>query len=281
MDWTHNLGELTGPVLVFGGPYSNLQATLAIKDEASLRGIAPDHCICTGDVVAYCADPLGTVKLIRDWGAPVVMGNCEQSLAAGAQDCGCGFEQGSACDILSKQWFAYATARLDTSSRDWMGALPNMVRFELAGRRVAAIHGGVDDISRFIFASTPEQEKRQQAVAANADIIIAGHCGLPFTQVLENGAVWHNAGVVGMPANDGTCETWYSIMTATKSVVEISHHRLAYDHRSAAAGLRDAGLAEGYARALESGCWPSLDVLPAPERIATGRRLTPEGVSHR
>ena len=29
------------------------------------------------DVVAYCAEPVETVALIRDWGCAVVMGNCE------------------------------------------------------------------------------------------------------------------------------------------------------------------------------------------------------------
>lgn len=274
MDTALNLGILTRPVLVFGGPYSNLQATLAIKDEAERRGIAPDHCICTGDVVAYCADPLDTVKLIRDWGVSVVMGNCEQSLATSAQDCGCGFAEGTVCDTLSKQWFAYAAARLDARSRDWMRTLPNSVRFELAGRRVAAIHGGVDDISRFIFASTPEEEKRQQAATAKADVILAGHCGLPFTQDLENGVIWHNAGAIGMPANDGTSDVWYSVLRPTEGGIDVTHHRLAYDHLKAAARMREQGLADGYAGALETGCWPSLDVLPPSERAIAGQQLS-------
>jgi predicted phosphodiesterase len=267
------LGILTRPVLVFGGPYSNLQATLAIKAEAMRQGIASDHCICTGDIVAYCADPLDTVKLIRDWGVSVVMGNCEESLATEAQDCGCGFAEGTACDTLSKQWFAYADARLDTSSRDWMKGLPNMIRFELAGRRVAAIHGGTDDISRFIFASTTEEDKRMQAEAVNADVILAGHCGLPFTQILDNGVVWHNAGVIGMPANDGTSDVWYSLLHPTEAGIDITHHRLDYDHHIAAASMREKGLAEGYAGALETGFWPSLEVLPSSERAATGQQL--------
>lgn len=37
------LGIITRPVLVFGGPYSNLQATLAIKAEAMRQGIASDQ----------------------------------------------------------------------------------------------------------------------------------------------------------------------------------------------------------------------------------------------
>ena len=37
------LGELTGPLLVFGGPYSNLQATQAMKAVARQRNIPPEH----------------------------------------------------------------------------------------------------------------------------------------------------------------------------------------------------------------------------------------------
>ena len=99
MNLNLDLGRLTGPLLVFGGPYSNRQATEALRAEAERLGIPPERCICTGDVVAYCADPVGTTDLIRDWGCPVVMGNCEESLAEGAEDCGCGFLSGSTCDL--------------------------------------------------------------------------------------------------------------------------------------------------------------------------------------
>ncbi|MDH3791615.1 MAG: metallophosphoesterase, partial [Rhodospirillales bacterium] len=58
-----DLGAFDEPVLVFGGPYGNLQATRALLDEAARRGIAPSRLLCTGDVVAYCADPQATVDL--------------------------------------------------------------------------------------------------------------------------------------------------------------------------------------------------------------------------
>ena len=84
----------TGPVLVFGGPYSNLQATEALFAESRHRGIGADLMICTGDLVAYCADAQGVVDLIRASGVAVVRGNCEEQLASGAEDCGCGFRRG-------------------------------------------------------------------------------------------------------------------------------------------------------------------------------------------
>ncbi|MDH5749725.1 MAG: metallophosphoesterase, partial [Rhodospirillales bacterium] len=201
----HDIGNLDGPVLVFGGPYGNLQAVRAVLAEAKRLGIPPSRVICTGDVVAYCADPAATVDVIRDWGIHVVMGNCEESLGFDEDDCGCGFEEGSACQALSVEWFARARAALDGGAKTWMRSLPRTVLFTLSGRRLAAIHGGGGEISRFIFASTASGEKKAEVriLADTAgkpiDGVIAGHCGLPFTETLGD-RLWHNAGVIGMPA---------------------------------------------------------------------------------
>src|SRR5262245_13625778 len=54
------------PLMVFGGPYSNLEATRAVLDEAVRLSISADRIICTGDVVAYGADAAATVDLVRD-----------------------------------------------------------------------------------------------------------------------------------------------------------------------------------------------------------------------
>ena len=103
-----DLGTLDGPVLIFGGPYSNVHATRALIATAAAHGIPADRVICTGDVVAYAADAAATTDAIMDWGVPVVMGNCEESFGNEQDDCGCGFDEGTACDVLSRQWYAYA-----------------------------------------------------------------------------------------------------------------------------------------------------------------------------
>lgn len=88
--------RLDAPMLVFGGPYSNLQATEAVLSEAARRGIAQDRILCTGDVVAYAADAAACCDRMMESGALVLMGNCEENLAAEAEDCGCGFEADTA-----------------------------------------------------------------------------------------------------------------------------------------------------------------------------------------
>lgn len=268
-----DLGPLAdGPLLLFGGPYSNLQATRAMREEAEHLGVPPRRIICTGDVVAYCADPEATVALVRDWGIHVVMGNCEESLGQGADDCGCGFDEGSTCERLSRDWYGYAQRALSAESRRWMRGLPRRLAFRFGGLDWRVVHGAVDDISRFLFASAPDAVLTAELDAAGADAVIAGHCGLPFTRCL-GGRLWHNPGVIGMPANDGTPAVWFSLLEAGDGGVMLTHHRLSYDHRAAARRMQEEGLPQGYAAALETGLWPSLDMLPAAERAATSRPL--------
>jgi hypothetical protein len=223
-------------------------------------------------VVAYGADPQAVVDLVRGWGCAVVMGNCEESLAADAADCGCGFNEGSTCAALSAQWFAATRRDLDGDAKRWMGALPPRVEVTLAGRRLVAIHGGASVINRFIFASTPAAEKIAEINALGVDGILAGHCGVPFTQVLD-GKLWHNSGALGMPANDGTARVWFSVLTPRGAAIEVAHQAIDYDHDAAATKMRARGYPAEYADCLASGLWPSCDILPAAERAARGHAL--------
>ncbi|MFM7419127.1 MAG: metallophosphoesterase family protein [Alphaproteobacteria bacterium] len=267
-----------GPLLVFGGPYSNLQATRAILDEAVRRGISAERVICTGDVVAYGADAAACCDLITASGIWVIAGNCEENLAAGALDCGCGFEEGTACDLLSRAWYAHADRQVTTAHRAWMAGLPHRLMVRLPdGRRLAVLHGGASDISRFIFASTPQAELAAEIAATGCDGVIAGHCGIPFARQVGSG-IWINAGAIGMPADDGTPRIWFAVLTPGEAGLGVEILPLQYDHAAAAAAMRAAGLPEGYATALGSGIWPSCDVLPPAERARRGEKLLPVGL---
>ena len=278
-----DLGELDGPVMCFGGPYSNAQATEAVLAEARNRGIPPERLICTGDVVAYAADPKATVHLVRAAGIPVVMGNCEESLGSSAADCGCGFEAGSDCANWSDVWYAHAAAELNDDDRSWMAGLPRRLWFGLQGRRFAVIHGGADNISEYVFPSTDPAAKTgnldrldgERPPGGPIDGVIAGHSGLPFTQFLGP-RLWHNPGAIGMPANDGTARGWYSVLAPDGEGIGITIHPLDYDHGAAARALSALNPDIPYAATLEDGFWPNMAVLPEDERRSRGRPLDPK-----
>jgi predicted phosphodiesterase len=252
------------PIAIFGGCYSNFEATSALIQLIERLGIPASHRICTGDIVAYGADAEACVKLVRDTADHVVMGNCEESLAAAKADCGCGFPDGSSCQRLSSAWFAHADRQISSESRNWMATLPRRIDLQIGGARLAVVHGGMQQINQFIFASTSVKTKTCQFDHAEVDGVIGGHCGLPFSQTVA-GRLWHNSGAVGLPANDGTKRVWFSILMPVDGGLEIQHRAISYDHAAAAAKMLTAGLPNEYAIALETGLWPSCDILPATE----------------
>ena len=169
--------------------------------------------------------------------------------------------------------YSFASARVSQTSRAWMAQLPATMQFRFAGTTFRVIHGGVSQTNKFVFASETEV-LAAEAQAAGADVVIAGHCGLPF--VAKAGRrVWFNPGVIGMPANDGAATVWFGLISAAGDGLKLETRRLAYDHAAAAATLRRSGHANSYARTLLTGLWPSLDSLPETERRATGIRFTP------
>ena len=264
-----DLGPLDGPVLIFGGPYSNLHATTALKAEAEKFDIPTDRIICTGDVVAYAAAPDSTTQLMMDWGVATVMGNCEESFGWQDEDCGCGFDEGTECDILSRKWYAFADGRLNEEHRAWMRTCPRQITFTLGERRFAVIHGSVQSINEFVFEASEDEIKVSGLDALNVDAIIGGHSGVPFTQVIDD-RLWHNAGVIGMPANDGTPRVWYTILHPENNDIRIEHRALNYDYMGAASDMRQLGLPSGYADCIETGLWPNLDVMPDDEKHKSG-----------
>ena len=260
--------------LVFGGAYGNLAALSALLEWAERRGLRAADMICTGDWAAYCADGAAVVARAQTLSAArMVRGNCERTLAENADDCGCGFAPGSACAVLSDSWFRHARETIDLESRKWMGALPSRSDFVFNGRRIAVVHAGADSDNQFIFPSTPRGEKLRHLKALDADGIICGHSGIPFTETLDGNRLWHNSGALGMPANDGTSRVWFSLWEEAGAGIRIRHIPLDYDCEPAREAMRAAGLPAGYRECLANGIWPSDSVLPAAEKSRQGRAL--------
>jgi predicted phosphodiesterase len=252
-----DFGRFDGPVVLFGGAYSNLQALEALA--AALDG---RPAVSTGDVVGYCADPVATVGLMRKLDLPGIAGNCERQVAEGAEDCGCGFGDGTACDLLSRGWFPHLAAACDAETVGWLDALPEIGVFVHQGRRYGVVHGGATAINRFLWPSSPdaafeEEIEALERLTGKVDGVVAGHSGLAFHRRI-GAHQWINAGAIGLPPHDGRPATRYAVLAEGEVVFE----RLDYDHAAALEAMVSAGLTQGYHETLASGLWPSEDVLP-------------------
>ncbi|RLJ61560.1 calcineurin-like phosphoesterase family protein [Lacinutrix venerupis] len=269
----NNIGTLKGKALLFGGVYSNLQALEALKAIAEKEEIPAENCICTGDIVGYCAQPEETVQLFKLWKAKSILGNVEIQLIENAEDCGCDFTEGSRCDGFSKLWYPYAQSLLSKSSINHLETLPDHIVFEYAGKKVTVVHGDYFNVSEFIFKSTSWQKKEETFNTTQSDVIVAGHCGLPFHHQ-KNNKLWLNPGVIGMPANDGSPQVWYAILDDTNGDLKFKHHNLDYNYKLTNKLMQNGLLPEEYARTIVTGIWDNTEILPAVESGLQGFGIT-------
>lgn len=258
-----DFGHFDEPIVLFGGPYSNLQALQAL-----IQTIDGTHAVCTGDIVGYCAEPNETIDLFFAQDFAAVAGNCERQLFDGRDDCGCGFEDGSTCDRLSAGWWPWLVRTAGPAEITRLNALPDIGSFLHQGRRYAVIHGGATAINRFIWPSSPEAVFREEIAAIESvigpfDGVVAGHSGIAFQRRLGR-YHWINAGAVGLPPHDGRPATRYAMLENGEAMF----HRLDYDHETASQRMIDAGLVQGYQDSLRTGIWPSEDMLPPELRRA-------------
>ena len=252
-----DFGHFDDPLVLFGGVHSNCHALLALKD-----AIAGRDAICTGDIVGFCGQPNETTDLFSAEDYWSIAGSCERQLADGSEDCGSGFEDGSACSILARAWWPFLLKTATPDVVTWLHNLPEIGLFMHQGRRYAVLHGGATSNSRFIWPTTDEADFRHEISALEArvgvvDGIVAGHAGIAFQRVID-GRQWINAGAVGVPPHDGRPQTRYAVLDGG----EVTFERLSYDVEAAVAAMKAAGLVQGYEIALETGVWPSEDVLP-------------------
>lgn len=268
----HHLGKLRGPLLLFGGVYSNFQALEALIQVAAAKGIPSSQMICTGDVVAYCAQPEESVQKMQELGIRSIAGNVEIQLREGLADCACDFVDGGRCDSFSKKWYPYSQQQLSQNSIDWMKTLPEFIQFEYAGKNVLLVHGSYHYTSEFIFQSTPWEVKQQNFDDSGANVIVAGHAGLPFSQ-LQQGKYWLNPGVIGMPANDGTPQVWYMILDDQNGIFSYQHLPLSYNHKLASNLMIEQNLTTAYAKTLQTGIWDNCEILPQEETALQGQKI--------
>ena len=272
---TKNIGELKGTLLIFGGVYGNLQALQSLQQTAQELNIPASNIICTGDVVGYCAQPSECCELIEAWRIQTIAGNVEIQLREDADECGCDFSDGSRCDLFSRNWFSYAKKHTTEAALKWMHTLPDFIQFRYNGKNCIVLHGSFFETSGYIFQSNPWAEKERNLIATGADIILAGHSGLPFIQVQEAQS-WLNAGVIGMPANDGNSHVWFAtIRSEGSNKINGTLHSLRYDYQLASRLMNEAQLPQQYASTLITGIWDNCEILPDEETAAQGKEIIP------
>lgn len=262
-------------IAVFGGVYSNHFALAALLDDARRRGAEAVYCL--GDLGAFGPHPEKVRPLLEEGAVRTLQGNYEESLAAGAADCNCGYTDPRDNHFAALS-YRYTEEHTSADFKAWMGGLPRRRRVLVGDRELLLVHGSPRRINEFLFESaSPVPFLEVLLDQERADALFCTHTGLHWHRRLPSGRDAVNVGVIGRPANDGARNVWYAIVEADRADgggaaagPRVELVPLEYDWQGLAAEMRAERLPEEFVETVRTGWWTTcLEVLPAKERAAS------------
>jgi putative phosphoesterase len=219
--------------------HGNLRALDAVVAELETAGV--DELVCLGDL-GPGPQPAETIQRLRELGCPVVRGNWDEWLLAGAPPL-----PGPAGPKLAAQseWW---TAQLGPGERAFLRGLPAAVERVSAPLEVLCVHGSPRSNREDIHATTPDLELEAMLDGSQPGVLAAGHTHLQLVRPHESTLVV-NPGSVGLPFRSRPLNgevhmsPWaeYAILTIEGRRVSTELRRAPYD----VAGLLELTVAVG------------------------------------
>lgn len=254
-------------IAVFGGVYNNHFALAALLEDAARRGAEAIYCL--GDLGGFGPNPEKVRPLLLG-GVLSIQGNYEESLAAGREDCNCGYTDPRDNHFAALS-YGYTERHCSPAFKTWMGTLPRRRRVRVGDRELLLVHGSPRRINEFLFHSTsPVPFLEALLDRYRCDAILCTHTGLHWHRHLPSGRDVVNVGVIGRPANNGEVRVRYALLEIRKDGLGVGLVPLAYDHLALAVEMRRERLPEEFVATILTGWWTTcLEILPARERAAS------------
>ena len=238
---------------VLGDIHSNLSAletALAAMDEAGV-----DQVVSVGDVVGYGAAPAECIRLLRERGAIVVLGNHDAAVTGLLDDVH--------FNPYARAAVAWTRSALDRMELEWLESLPLTASTD----HIEVAHGTLHrpELFNYILSLTDADPSLD---AMQRPVCFVGHSHIPITvmryrdtpgtaysydpelDLSETTRALINVGSVGQP-RDEDARTGYLLYHSGER--RMSLHRVGYDIDREAQRILDAGLPSVLAERLHMG----------------------------
>ena len=209
--------------------HSNLVALEAVLEDMP----DVDRLVCAGDVVGYNPWPAECVDVVREQGAPTVMGNHDRKVAGGRNFRG---------NSMARAGVAHAAEALNDVQMGWLRRLPR--ERTLFDGRLKVVHDHPEEQDRY---TRPGDFSPR--LLGDEDVLVLGHTHVQHHEEYDEGVVL-NPGSVGQP-RDRDPRAAYAVLDL--ETLAVDERRVEYDVGQVAAAVREAGLPEGTAERLEEG----------------------------
>jgi diadenosine tetraphosphatase ApaH/serine/threonine PP2A family protein phosphatase len=236
---------------ILGDIHSNLDALEAVLDDCRKEGVT--DFLCTGDVVGYNACPRECLKMIRDLGCPVVMGNHDYYVSS--------WQDLTDFNPAAAEVIEWTRKQLTDEEISILRSFP----FVSTNMGITLVHSTMDCPESFGYVFDHLQAEAHFSHQITP-ICFHGHTHCPMIYEKQVSAVYRidaqdfklpigrkyfiNVGSVGQP-RDGDSRAAYALWEP--STRKISFRRLEYDVQAAQERIRAAGLPERLASRLSIG----------------------------
>jgi diadenosine tetraphosphatase ApaH/serine/threonine PP2A family protein phosphatase len=234
--------------------HANKEALERVLADVANQGI--QQIICLGDIVGYASSVRSTLKIIRDFGCPTVLGNHDEAAINGSPP--------ADFNEAAKAGVDFAAARLKPQDVEWLRSLP--LSLEIGG--VTFAHASLANPGAWHYVLNNE-DARVHFRSQSTPLAFCGHShrpgiwwqeprtkrigccpGVGTRSIPQHGKVLVDVGSVGQP-RDSDPHACYAIYDTTAQTIEF--RRIAYDVERVQKNIRRAKLPKFTAQRLALG----------------------------
>jgi putative phosphoesterase len=233
-------------VALIGDIHANLPALEAVLAHAREQGATAVWNV--GDFVGYGAFPEEVVQQLQGEYVLSTIGSYDRDVLRFEKRESSWRQKKVLEEYLVLKW---TSERLSKRSRKYLRFLSREIRMTVGGRRVLLTHTSPGSGKEYLTLGTSDEELREIAGAAQADVIVSGHSHRPFARQIDG--VWFiNPGSTGHP-QDGDPRASYATLEFD-SDLHVELFRVEYDVDSLVSALREHGLPEAVCRMFLLAC---------------------------
>ena len=244
-----NVGSMKSRIAIFSDIHANLPALEAVLADMNARGLTERYCL--GDLVGYATYPNEVVGAIHKLNIPPVMGNYDQGVGNGSDDCGCAYKTAEA-KALGNRSIAWTNEHTTSENKAFLRQLAAQIPLLLGDLRVVLVHGSPRKINEYLFEDRPDSSLERLLDLAEADVLVCGHTHVPYHRLLPSGRHVVNDGSVGKP-KDGDPRACYAILEANGYDFRVTFVRVVYDVERTARAIEASTLPHEFAAMLRTG----------------------------
>lgn len=237
-------------IAVISDIHGNYSALNSVLEDIKKQNV--ERIYCLGDLIGYSPYPDKIFPIIREQNIQTILGNYDEAVAFGKNDCGCGYSD-EKCQLMGKISFDWTVKHTSPDNKEWMKKFPRELRFTINSKKILMVHGSPENISERIEPDISDEDLNLIFEKAQVDILFCGHTHWPFHKIVNEKHII-NPGSVGRP-RIGSPQANYVVVDFQKGCT-VRFRFIDYDYDSFAKEIETAPMPKNdFAEVIRTGYW--------------------------